>query len=92
MTDAMTIDKLNAALHDAATRGVGLKLSPEEVAALAALFDEMLLSDPVNFTGEGRTLGEISEVGGFGVWADRDDIEDGALYAEQLRRRAERRE
>ncbi len=40
----------------------------------------------------GMTAEELLNSGLVGMWADRDDIEDSAKFAEELRRRAERRE
>jgi hypothetical protein len=40
---------------------------------------------------KGITPREILESGMVGMWADRDDIEDSAKFAEDIRRRAERR-
>jgi hypothetical protein len=38
-----------------------------------------------------RTLGDLLDSGVVGMWADRDDIEDGASFARTLRERASRR-
>ncbi len=45
-------------------------------------------------TGEQKTLtlGELLESPLVGMWADREDIDDSAEYARQLRERASRRE
>ena len=41
---------------------------------------------------KGISAAEILNSGLVGVWADRDDIEDSVKFAEEIRRRAERRE
>lgn len=56
----------------------------------AALLDHGMPSLEINFRGEGLTLGEIAAAGGFGVWAERDDIADSVAYAEMLRQTAEK--
>ena len=77
-----TVEVLKKRIQDAFNQGTELNLSLEEVETLA------LLVFPNGF---GMTTGEILDSGFIGVWAHRDDIEDGAIYAEQLRREIEER-
>ncbi|MFC1961196.1 hypothetical protein ACFLYO_10865 [Chloroflexota bacterium] len=91
MVDMDMIRQLSIRIRHATEQEVTLLLSKEEAESLAKLLDDLGLLMQVDVQGKGRSLGEIASAGGFGGWADRDDIGDGAIYAEELRRRAENR-
>jgi hypothetical protein len=87
----ISLEQLHQTIHQAAEEGTELHLSAEDTSLLADLLDNLMRPIEPDFQGQGQTMGEIAEAGGFGVWAHREDIKDGISYAIELRRQAERR-
>jgi hypothetical protein len=64
---------------------------PEDVPVGPAEVVLTITSEPAEITNPSGTAADLARSPLFGIWADREDIEDSLAFARQLRDQAERR-